>query len=281
MDPPRTPGMLLAPSASGGSAARLPGREPFPSVDDHLVAPEVTRDEMLRGRRLLAMPALPPHADRQFSLSYVLGAHLEAGYVGSSELLTRVAGGSDFATDVCIRKEGDDPATSARHLEELAFEVVNEQSQRDVRDKAEDLSARGVRRVFAIFVKTGKVCEWSASKGRWQELERDATIDDRCLARPLRVRALLDAAAAEDAVVQALADKGSPRIQALKAESREEGLIAAKADAILAVLTARGLPIDDDTRARILLCRDAATLSRWITEAAVAPSAAAIGASRR
>jgi hypothetical protein len=292
MDPPRPPGMLLAPPPSGGSAARLPGREPFPSVDDHLVAPEVTRDEMLRGRRLIAMPALPPHADRQFSLSYVLGAHVETGYVGSSELLTRVAAGSDFATDACIRREGDDPATSARYLEELAFEVVNEQSPKNIRDKAEDLAARGVRRVFAIFVKTGKVCEWSASQGRWQELDLDATIEDRCLSRPLRVRALLDAAAANDAVAQALADQGNPVIEALKAESRdegreegrdegwEEGLVAGKAAAILAVLAARGLPIDDDARARILRCREAATLDRWIAEAAVAPSAAAIGAAR-
>jgi hypothetical protein len=36
-----------------------------------------------------------------------------------------------------------------RYLEEVTFEIINEQSMKDIRDKAEDLTARGVRRVFA------------------------------------------------------------------------------------------------------------------------------------
>jgi len=35
---------------SGGGAPRhLPGRGPFPRVDDHLVEPEVTRDQIIGG----------------------------------------------------------------------------------------------------------------------------------------------------------------------------------------------------------------------------------------
>ncbi len=46
----RHPGYSLrAPSASGTSL-RLPGRgDAFPRVDDHLVTPEVTRDEIIKG----------------------------------------------------------------------------------------------------------------------------------------------------------------------------------------------------------------------------------------
>ena len=139
MDPKPSAGMLMALGASG-SAARLPEREPFPRLDEHLVKPE-TREEMIRGRRVIAMPAHPPHADRHFKLDYVLGPHVKRGYVGSTELLTRAGPGSDFATDTCIRKEGDDPRTGTRYLEELAFEVVNEQSRRDITEKAEDLTS--------------------------------------------------------------------------------------------------------------------------------------------
>ncbi|MFT3768014.1 MAG: Uma2 family endonuclease [Minicystis sp.] len=294
MDPKRSYGMLLAPPADGSMSARLPGRSTVPSLDDHVVKPEVTRDEVIRGRRVVAMPALPPHADRQHKLNYVIGAHVDPGYVGSTELLTRASAGSDFATDVSIRKAGTDPATGARYLEELSFEVVNEQTLRDVTEKAEELTARGVRRVFAVFVKTGKVSFWSPEKGAWQDLDLDATIEDRCLSRPLRVRALLDAAEADDAVARALAEKHNPVIEALRAErfaegkdagfaagkdaGRAEGVLQAKAAAILAVLAARGLAVPGALAARITSCSDAATLDRWIAQSAVAPSAeAALG----
>src|SRR6185503_4378761 len=60
------PEMLLAPSASGGGAAlRLPGAQDPPPPDERLVEPE-TRWEMVRGRRVMAQPAGPPHGDRHF-----------------------------------------------------------------------------------------------------------------------------------------------------------------------------------------------------------------------
>jgi len=296
MDPKQAPRVFLAPSASGSTAARLPGRvaphppgsrlqtpgrEAFPPPDEHLVEPERTRDEVIRGRRVVAMPALPPHADRQLELGFVVRAHVKSGFIGSAELLTRVTEGSDFATDVCVRKEGDDPVTGTRYLEELSFEVVNEQSARDVREKAEDLSARGVRRVIAVFVKTGKVSQWSRSKGTWEALDLDSMLEDPCLSRPIRVRALLDAAEADDAVVRALADKHNPVIEALRDEGkkegrdlgRKEGRNEGKAAAILAVLGARGIEVLEEMRARIVGCRDGDVLDRWIVRAATASSA--------
>jgi hypothetical protein len=69
MDPRRSSEPLLALGAPGGAAVRLPARGSFPSLDDHLVPPE-TREERIRGRRVEAMPAHPPHADRQFELSH-------------------------------------------------------------------------------------------------------------------------------------------------------------------------------------------------------------------
>jgi hypothetical protein len=229
VDPKPSHGLLLAPPHSGtAAAARLPGRNAPPPLDEHVVKPEVTRDELIRGRRVVAMPALPPHADRQAELGYVIRGNLRPGYIGASELLTRVSEGSDFATDYCVRKAGTDASSGARSLEELSFEVVNEQSARDIREKVEDLTARGVRRVIAVFVKTGKVSEWSPSTAAWKDLDRDATIEDPCLSRPLRVQALLDAAAADDAVARALLAKDVPAlVEARKASEqrgREDGL---------------------------------------------------------
>jgi hypothetical protein len=49
-----------------------------------------------------------------------------------------------------------------------------------------------------------------------------------------------------------------------------------KAESILAVLAARGIPVSDAVRARILGCNDVATLDAWIRRAVVASTAAAV-----
>lgn len=51
-----------------------------------------------------------------------------------------------------------------------------------------------------------------------------------------------------------------------------------RAQAVLAVLAARGLVIPDDARARVLACRDLEALGRWIAVAATAPSSEAFTA---
>ncbi len=224
MDPkPSSQGMFLAPSASSSSAAtewRLPSAGAPPRIDERLVAPE-TREQLVRGRRVVAMPANPAHGDRHFKLDYVIGAHVKEGYVGSTDLLTRSAMQSDFATDTCVRKDGIDPRTDTRYLEELAFEVVNEQSRRDITEQAEDLTARGVRRVVAIFVKKGEVAEWLA--GTWKKLDPEGTFSDPTLTRPLRVKELLDAAEADNAVARALLAKNNPVLAEATIQSRNEG----------------------------------------------------------
>jgi hypothetical protein len=95
---------------------RLPGRGSFPRVDDHLVEPEVTRDEIIGGRRVVAMPAHPPHADRQSTVDRVVGSCVASGYTAAA---------------VCVRRAGIDPETGARYLEEIA-----EQNVGDVTEKA-------------------------------------------------------------------------------------------------------------------------------------------------
>jgi hypothetical protein len=179
---------LKAPGASGRSL-HLPGRGPFPPVDEHLVEPEVTRDEIIGGRRVVAFPAEAPHADQHGDLQYVLRAHIAPGYVASVDLLTRFDQKSDFASDACVRRAGVDSQTGKRYLEEIAFEVVSEQKEQNVSEKVPRMHRRGVRRIFAIFIKSRQVCEWSTGgQGSWQPLGLDSSIEDPCLAKPLAER---------------------------------------------------------------------------------------------
>lgn len=247
---------LKAPARSGsGSSLRLPGREPFPGVDDHLVVPEVTRDEIIGGRRVVAHPAHPPHADQHGELHYVLRAHKASGYVASVDLLTRHAVDSDFASDSCLYKQGIDPATGGRFLEEIAFEVVSEQNEGKAREKAEVMDRRGVRRIFAIFVKSGQVCEWAPESRSWRPLEPGSRIEDPCLAVPLAIPALLEAAEADNAVAEALAAKGNPvlrrREEAAEARGEQKGQQQGEARLLLRLLEEKFGPLDAQSRERI------------------------------
>ncbi len=284
MDENRSGVSLKAPAGSGGSL-RLPGRGPFPRVDDHLVEPEVTRDEIINGRRVVAMPAEAPHGDKQVDLDALLRVHVAPGFVVSADLITRFSEKSDFASDTCVRKEGTDPETGRRYLEEVAFEVVSTQTEQKAAEKAEVMHRRGVRRIFGIWVKgRRRVCEWSAESRSWRLLDEGSQIEDRCLATPLPVRALLDAALVRRAVVQALESQGEPAIQELKAaaeargkeEGRAEGRMAGIAESILKILGARGIVVSSVQREEILGCNDLDRLDRWLLRAGVATSAAEV-----
>lgn len=280
MNGDRPPYDFKAPGASGHSQ-RMPGRHPFPPLDEHLVKPEVTRDEIIGGRRVVAMPAREPHATRQFTLDYVLAPHIAPGYSGAADLITRVDADSNFASDACVYRSEIDPQTGTRYLEELAFEVVSEQDAGDVTEKAVRMHRRGVRRIFAIFVKgEPRVCEWSADTQSWRVLEPPASIEDPCLKVPLKVAALLDAAAANQAVVEALAAQGDPTIRQREAAARSEGeargVALGKASTILQFLEARGLAVSPSQREEILRCEDLDRLDLWARRAADTPSVAEV-----
>jgi len=269
MDEKRSGVSLKAPAGSGGSL-HLPGRGSFPLVDDHLVEPEVTRDEMINGRRVAAMPAEAPHGDKQVDLDTLLRIHVAPGFVVSADLISRFAEKSDFASDTCVRKEGMDPATGRRYLEEIAFEVVSTQTEQKAVEKAEVMHRRGVRRILGVWVKgRRRVCEWSAESRSWRLLDEGSQIEDRCLATALPVKALLDAALVRRAVVQALERQGEPAIQELKAAARARGI----AESILDVLEERGIFVSSAQREEILGCADVDLSKLRLRRAAVATSA--------
>jgi hypothetical protein len=292
MDEDRPLYSLRSPGASDRSL-RLPGRRSFPPIDEHLVEPEVTRDEIIEGRRVVAMPAKEPHADQHGELQFVLRAHIVPGYLAAVDLLTRFDFESDFATDVCVRRAGIDPQTGTRYLEELAFEVVSSQNERVARKKAEVMRRRGVRRVFAVFVKgERRVCEWSPLSRRWCRLEPSSYLEDPCFAVPLQVGALLDTTVASQAVIEAMAAQGDATIRrredaarsegeakgkvAGEAKGKVEGEAKGKAEAILAVLETRGIAVSPVQRQEVLRCDDLDRLGRWLRRAALATSAAEV-----
>lgn len=241
-------------------------------LDEHLVEGE-TRWEVMQGSRMHVSPARPPHADRHFTMDYVLGGHLAAGYVGATDLLTRWSSEDDYATDTSVRRAGVDEITGERHMEEMAFEVAYTQRRTELEARARLLSERGVRRIFAVFVKDGTVEEWSREAGRWQALASGAVLEDRCLAEPVPVRALLDAAAADEAVARALVARRHPVIAEFGQAQKTEGQRDGKVDALRIVMEQRGLAPDTRQRALLEACTDLDLLDRWLRRAITASHA--------
>jgi hypothetical protein len=160
----------------------------------------------------------------------------------------------------------------------LAFEIASTQSLGHAGRKAAKLAGRGVRRVFAIDVERSRALEWSAELGTWRELDPAGHIEDPALEVPLPIQAMIHAAKADDAVQRALIAKGNPVLEAHVAkhrdEARAEGITRGKAEALLAVLAARGIAVGDAERVRILGERDPVQLDRWLAGAVTCAEAA-------
>jgi hypothetical protein len=133
----------------------------------------------------------------------------------------------------------------------------------------------------------GEVREASpaGAKHSWRTYGDDEVIADPCLFEPVPVRARLDAVEADDAVAQALLDKGNPVLVAYgdrryrageeKGEERgkAEGEVKAAREHICMFMQARGVAMDAAAHARIAACSDLAALKRWLMRAPYATSA--------
>jgi Uma2 family endonuclease len=245
----------------------------LPAVDERLVAPDCGY-EIDDGKLIRVSPALEPHADRHSKLAALLEAHAAGEFNVAIDMLTRTSQTSDLAPDASVYPRARDPETGGRQLEHLAFEVVSTESLGHAGDKARSLAARGVRRVFAIDVERTRAFEWSRELGTWSILDGNAAITDPALAVPLPVRALLQAAGADDAVAAALLAKRNPVLEAALDDAESRGEARGMARAVLAVLASRGLTLSPHEQEQLLRERDPARLTRWLTRAASCASAA-------
>ena len=250
---------------------RLPGRDEPLHVDDYMTDIDFRSEEKIGGKVYQTMGSELPHAAQNGEIDYILRGLLTSDYCVASDLKTRFAEESDFASDSAAVKRGIDPKTGRRYLERLAFEVVWTQTRSDVTAKAPRMIRRGVQRVFAVFIRAGEVAEWSKTKKKWMTLDLSSTIRDKCLVKPLLIEALLDAGKADAAVVQGLEAKGDPEIGRIRAE----GEVKAMQAAVLAVLAARGLEVSGEVRDAVAACDDPATLERWHRRAVTAETAEA------
>jgi len=269
-----------------------PGSGPdseLPDIDDRLVEPG-TPYVMYEGELVRVSPADPPHAEMHIQLAALIEAHTGPAFEVGADLLTRTSKRDDIAPDVSVFPDAPHPETGRRQLEQLAFEIVSTESLAHASRKAAKLAGRGVRRVFAIDVERARVLEWSAALATWRMIDPAGCIDDPALEVPLPVDAMISAAKADDAVARALLARRNPVLEARLAERAEDGFARGRAqgiqegvaharsellaDAVLAVLAARTITLNDAQCARIREEANVEQLQRWLTTAATCAAAA-------
>lgn len=247
----------------------------LPAIDEHLLAGEIPF-EIYDGRVVRVAPALEPHGSRHSKVAALLEAHADPAFKVACDLLTRTSEGDNFAPDVSVFPRARHPETGGRQLEHLAFEVAATEALSHAAHKAAKLTARGVRRVFAIDVDRCRMLEWCTITETWSILDSTAVIEDPALAAALPVQAMLDEAMTDDAVADALIARRNRRIEAVRAQDRAEGraeghasgVLLGKAELLLTILARSGIAVDAAARERILAERDAARIDRWAVRAA-------------
>lgn len=227
-----------------------------------------TRFEVIDGEVVYVSPADPPHATLHSKLSAILEAFAADDYQVASDMLTRTSAKGDMAPDASVYPIAPDPVTGGRQLEELAFEIVSTQSLAAAGAKADALTRRGVRRVFALDVSRRRALEWSRKTKGWQILAPSDVIEDPALAVPLPVRELVSAAKGDDAVARALLAKQNPvlatAMDSARRDAKAEGTAEGKTSALLAVLAARGVPVSEEDARTIRATHDDRTIHRWL-----------------
>ena len=276
------PSLALSHARPAAGRPTAKSRGGLPDVDERLVMPE-TRFEIIDGKVELVPPSDEQHGTRHSKVSALLEAYAAAGYAVASDMLTRTSVKGDMAPDASVFPSARDPRTGGRQLEELAFEVLSTERLGHAAKKARALAERGVRKIFAIDVERKSALVWSATTNTWQILPLNGSIEDRALALPLPVRALVDAVNSDDAVAQALIAKKNPVITSAldraerkgkaegqlsgKAKGKAEGKAEGRIESLLTVLAARGLKVRRKQEKRIRSTDDEAVLAGWLVRA--------------
>jgi len=174
------------------------------------------------------------------------------------------------APDVAVGNVPDRPGWIAG-VPPLALEYAGSGQDEDkLREKIADLLEAGTRWVWVVRLLGPRRVEVHApgeavrTVGPGDQLHAPGVLKN-----PVPVEALYDRKAAHEATFRNLLQRqGYESLEAVRDEGR--------AQALLAVLAARGIAVPEEARARILACRDVAQLDAWIQRAAIAHALAEV-----
>ena len=251
---------------------RQPGSPSGPFRADQLR--DGDRYELSQGHPLYCAPAGPEHAIGNLTGAAVLGsdpavewAGIDAGFSPEPGMLR--------APDVAVGAPPPNIRGWIAAAPPLALEYAGRgQDEADLQTKIAELIGHGTRLVWVARL-TGprRVEVYESGQPLRIAVPGEDLLAPGILRNPVPVESLFDRAAGARATLRNLLQRfGYADLEAVRAEGRDEG----RAQAVLSLLAGRGIPVDEDTRARVSACRDPGQLDRWLLAAATVERAAGI-----
>jgi Uma2 family endonuclease len=197
-------------------------------------------------------------------------AGVDTGYSPSPETLR--------APDVAVGNVPDAPGW-VDGAPPLAVEYADTgQDEKELTTKISELFAAGTQLVWVVRLVGPRRVEVHES-GQEKRLVRpgEELVAPGILRNPVPVEALYDRRAAHEVTLRNLLQRQGYRdLDAVRGEGREEGREEALRAAILDVLKARSLTVDEKVHATVDACRDVKTLRLWLTRAATVRTSAQV-----
>ncbi len=185
-------------------------------------------------------------------------AGVDTGYAPSPDILR--------APDVAVGNVPDAPGW-VEGAPPLAVEYADTgQDEKELATKIAELFAAGTKLVWVVrLVGPRRVEVYEPGEGMRLVRPGEDLVAPGILQNPVPVEALYDRKAAHEVTLRNLLQRRGYRdLDEVRTEGREEALRVA----VLDVLKARGLTVDDATRATLAGCRDLKTLQLWLIRAA-------------
>lgn len=171
-----------------------------------------------------------------------------------------------------------------RGVPPLAVEYADTgQNEDELQQKIRDLLTAGTQLIWVVrLVGPRRVEIYEQGAAAPRVVNEDAELSaPGILMNKVPVAAMFDPGAAQRLTLRNLLQRqGVKDINAIREEARKEGHLEGRAEAILDILAARGVAVDNATSATIRACTDIQTLRRWLACAAIAEEASDIVALR-
>ncbi len=223
--------------------------------------------ELSNGHAIECSPAGREHTGPNVSGAEVLDTDPEVGWTGVDAGFCPEPG-TLRAPDVAVGEPAGEGSGWIPGAPPLAVEYAGSgQDEAKLQEKIGDLLAAGTRYVWVVrLVGPRRVEVYEPGEPVRTLSAGDELRAPGILRNPVPVPALYDRETAHEVVLRNLLQRrGYESLEAVRAEGA--------AGSILTLLEYREIAVDDETRSRILTCRDLDVLRRWLVRAAVVGSA--------
>jgi Uma2 family endonuclease len=249
-----------------------PRRQPPETIDEGPFRADQIRDgdpyELSNGHAIRCMSAGGRHASKNFEGAKVIGTDPDVKSAGVDAAYTFNDGKNLRAPDFSVNVP-DEPGW-IKTAPPLAVEYADTgQDEGKLQEKIAELLGQGTRYIWVVRLVGPLRVEIYEPNKKMRVVSEGELTAPGVLKNPVPLRALVDGEAANQATLRNLLNRaGYASLDDVKAK--------AQAQALLNVLRARGLPVSDDIRARILACTDESILTQGLICAATAATAAEV-----